>query len=124
MPTPFAQWLDITMSNRGITGRHLAKRLGVHDSAVSRWRSGQGIPSMDTCVRLATELDVDPLRLAVTAGHMDGEVVGIDPLALPADYARRKHVREQIRSIKGVDTGVIERLLEVFEREEENRRYG
>lgn len=113
----FALWLDITMNNKGIKGRTLAKKIGVHDSAISRWRNGQATPSLDTTMRLATVLGVDPIRLAVTAGLMDAETVHVEPLGVPSDEARRAHVREQIKAIKGLSTESIERLLRVTDEE-------
>lgn len=122
MASDFAQWLDTTMSNRGIRGRDLAKKIKVHDSAISRWRNGQGLPSMDACLRLAKALEVDPLRLAVTAGLLDGDGVNVSPLPLPPAHAQRERVREQIRAIKGLTTKEIERLLEAYDAEQKGRR--
>jgi transcriptional regulator with XRE-family HTH domain len=111
----FAQWLDITMSNHHLKGKELARELGVHDSAVSRWRNGSSVPTMDALMRLAKLLDEDPIRMAVTAGLMDGEMVDADPLPLPPPEARRKHVREQIKAIRGLDKKEMDRLLETYD---------
>jgi transcriptional regulator with XRE-family HTH domain len=113
----FAEWLDLTLANSGISARDLANQIGVSDSAVSRWRSGQSKPGMDTAVRLATVLDVDPIRLAVTAGLMDGRAVHVDPLPLPPAHAQRERVREQIKNIKGLSAEGVALLLDAYERE-------
>lgn len=113
----FARWLDITLSNRGVTARDLARRIGVTDSAVSRWRSGHVKPGMDAVVKLANELNVDPLRLAVTAGLMGGEAVHVEPLPMPPATAQRKRVREQIQSIKGLTSESMDRLLAAYDEE-------
>lgn len=115
MPDRFAQWLDITMSNRGIKGTDLARKIGVHDSAISRWRNAQGIPSLDAVMKLASALDVDPLRLAVTARLMDSEAVHVEPLPPPEPTARREYVREQIKQIKGLDRHEVARLLAAYD---------
>lgn len=111
----FAQWLDITMANRRIKGRILADKLGVHDSAVSRWRNGQSVPSLETIMRIATFFEEDPIRLAVTAGLMDADLVHAKPLPLPPPKARREHVREQIKAIKGLDKTEVARLLAAYD---------
>lgn len=95
----FGRWLDLTMTNREITGRHLARKLKVDDASVSRWRRGLATPGMDTVIRMAKILSVDPLRLAVTAALMDGGDVGIEPLPMPEPTVQRNMVRERIMKI-------------------------
>lgn len=111
----FAEWLDNTMANRKVKGRDLARALDVHDSAVSRWKSGQGMPSLQTVMKIAEFFDVDPLRLAVTANLMDGKAVGIEPLPVPEPTARREYVRRQIQQIKGLTDESRRRLLETYD---------
>lgn len=112
----FGRWLDLTMGNRGITGRDLAKCLKVHDSAVSRWRSGFGAPSMDTCLRLAKALGVDePIRLAVTAGLVDGRLISISPLPMPEPTAQRRAVKRQIKLIRGLTERERQTLLDTYD---------
>src|SRR4051812_15998646 len=98
----FGEWLDVTLSNKGIMGRTLAEVAGVHDSAVSRWRSGSAVPSMDSIERMASLLNVEPLRLAVTAGVITARAAGVDPLPMPEATARRKSVRRQLENIRGL----------------------
>ena len=114
-PETFGRWLDLTMANRGIKGRTLARTLKVHESAVSRWRAGNGVPSMDSCLRLARYLDVEPIRLAVTAGLMDAELAGTEPLPLPEPTAYRKAVKDQIRAIKGLTARERQKLIEAYD---------
>lgn len=113
----FARWLDLTMENSGITGASLAKRLGVTDAAVSRWRNGAGNPRLDTTLKLAKILGVDPLRLAVTAGHMDGPVIGITPLPMPEPTRRRARVHAGLARIPGLTAKERRRLMEVYDEE-------
>lgn len=111
----FGRWLDLTMGNRGITGRSLAKKLHVHDSAVSRWRSGLGTPALDTCMRLAKLLNVDPIRLAVTGGLMDGWIVNAKPLPMPEPTAQRSAVKAQLSKIRGLTAAERQRLIDTYD---------
>lgn len=112
----FAQWLNTTMENKGIRAVDLAKKLKVTDSAVSRWRSGVGTPSMDACLRLAKVLKVtEPMRLAVTAGLVDGELVGVKPLPLPTPTARRSRVKAQLANIKGLTAKERQSLIDAYD---------
>jgi transcriptional regulator with XRE-family HTH domain len=114
-PETFGRWLDLTMSNRSIKGRQLAKALKVHESAVSRWRAGNGVPSMDSCLRLAKFLDCEPIRLAVTAGLMDPELAGVDPLPMPEPTAYRLAVKDQLAKIKGLTSRERQKLIDTYD---------
>jgi transcriptional regulator with XRE-family HTH domain len=106
----------MTMENRGIRATELAKKLKVTDSAVSRWRSGAGLPSMDACLRMAKVLRVeDPMRLAVTAGLVDGDLIGKAPLPLPEPTARRNRVKDQLANIKGLTAKERQHLLDAYD---------
>lgn len=111
----FGVWLDVMLSNRGITGRTLAEKAGVHDSAVSRWRSGSGKPSVEALAAIAEVLGVDPLRLAVTAGRVPEKVAGVPPLPAPEPTARRESVRDQLARIKGLTANDKQTLMETYE---------
>src|SRR4051812_11694260 len=92
----FGEWLDITLSNQGVQGRTLAEAIGVHDSAVSRWRSGTGAPSAESIEPMAELLGVDALRLSVTAGLVSEKVAGVEPLPMPEPTAQRQSVKRQL----------------------------
>lgn len=113
----FSRWLDLTMENRGISGITLAKKLDVTDAAVSRWRNGAGRPALDTTIRLAKILGVEPLRLAVTAGHMETDAVGVEALPLPEPTERRARVKRALGKIPGLTEHELERLIEVYDEE-------
>lgn len=117
----FGEWLDVTMSNKGIMGRMLAEATGVHDSAVSRWRSGMAVPSMDSIERMAPLLGVEALRLAVTAGVISASVAGVEPLPMPEATARRESVRRQLANIRGVTEKERRLLMQTYE---DNRSEG
>ncbi len=93
MTATLGQWLDVTMTNRGLRNRALAQAMGVHESAVHNWRKGKNVPQLATLQRLAAELNVDPIRLAVTAGLW--EPSGVDPLPMPEPVARRAKARRR-----------------------------
>lgn len=111
----FGRWLDLTMANREIKGRTLARKLHVHDSAVSRWRSGQGVPTLDTTLKLAQILGVEPIRLAVTAGLMDGSLVSAQPLPLPEPTAQRQSVKDQLSRMRGLTAQEKQRLIQAYD---------
>lgn len=114
-PEAFGQWLDLTMSNREIKGRTLAKKLRVHESAVSRWRAGNGAPTMDSCLRLGKFLDVEPIRLAVTAGLVDGSLIGAEPLPMPEPTAQRKAIKAQLAKIRGLTAQERQQLIDAYD---------
>jgi transcriptional regulator with XRE-family HTH domain len=114
-PEAFGRWLDLTMANRDIKGRQLAKALKVHESAVSRWRAGNGVPSMDSCLRLGKFLKVEPIRLAVTAGLMDSELADVEPLPQPEPTAHRNAVKQQIAKIRGLTVQEKQRLIDAYD---------
>ncbi len=107
----FAEWLSRTLAEREIAGGEVARALGVNDSAISRWKNGKASPGLDSVMRLANFLDVDPVALAVTAGLMDGEQVGVERLQLPEETKVLAHVEDQIMKIKGLDDETRKALI-------------
>lgn len=98
----FARWLDGTLTERGIAGGEIAKAIDVNDSAVSRWRNGKGSPGLDSIMKLAKTLEVDPIRLAVTAGLMAKKEVGVDQLPIPEPSRAIIKAKESIMKIPGI----------------------
>lgn len=111
----FAPWLDITLDNLGIAGRTLAEDLGVHDSTVSRWRFGGSVPNAQLITALAERLDLNPLRLLVTAGHVSPQVAGVKPYGVPKPTAQRESVRRQISHIRGLSDNARSKLLTTYD---------
>lgn len=111
----FGYWLDVSMANAQLTGRDLAQQLGVHDSAVSRWRAGKGAPTMEGVAKLAEIFNVEPLRLAVTAGLVSSKVAGVPPVDMPEPTAYREAVRERLRGLPGLTDREAQALLERYD---------
>ncbi|MFN6145034.1 MAG: helix-turn-helix domain-containing protein [Planctomycetota bacterium] len=61
-PRPLATHLATRLrelrARRGLTQDHVARRLGVHESAVSRWESGSRFPTGEDLVALADLFEV------------------------------------------------------------------
>lgn len=111
----FSRWLDTSMSNNGHTGRDIAKYMGVHDSAVSRWRSGRGVPNMDQIGKIAELFKVEPLRLAVLAGAIDSKIAQVEPLEMPQPTAARESVKAKIASLPGLTKDEVQALIERYD---------
>jgi transcriptional regulator with XRE-family HTH domain len=112
----FADWLHRTLNEQDISGGEVARAVGVNDSAVSRWRNGRGRPGLDSIRKLARFLEVNPIRLAVTAGLIDPDEAGVEPLELPEDTRKHQQVRDQIASIRDLSTSEREALMQTYDR--------
>lgn len=111
----FAEWLNRTIANRDMSGGDVARAIEVSEASVSKWRNGHGRPALDTTMKLASLLEVNGLRLAVTTGHMTPVEAGVERLPLPADTTRRAAVEEQIRRITGLTEADKEALLKTLD---------
>jgi transcriptional regulator with XRE-family HTH domain len=65
----FGHWLSATMRERGISQAEVARRIGVDDAQVSRWRRGLVVPSVGHLQRIAAALDVPRVLLDRLAGY-------------------------------------------------------
>jgi len=65
----FGPWLSATMRERGLSQAELARRIGVDDAQVSRWRRGLVVPSVGHLQRIAAALDVPRVLLDRLAGY-------------------------------------------------------
>lgn len=119
MKSQFGEWLDLTLSNMGITNREAAVKLEVSEAAVSRWKSGKTKPGFSNVQALANLFDVDPMRLAATAGLTKDE--SIAPLPMPQATARQERIRKQILNIKYATDEERQGLVEYFETRERLR---
>ena len=55
--------LKVVLVENGKTGKWLAEQVGKNEATVSRWCSNKMQPSLDTLVKIAELLDVDPRQL-------------------------------------------------------------
>lgn len=65
----FGRWLSATMRERGLTQAEIARRIGVDDAQVSRWRRGLVVPSVGHLQRIADALDLPRVLLDRLAGY-------------------------------------------------------
>jgi transcriptional regulator with XRE-family HTH domain len=65
----FGEWLDATMQSRGLSQADVARRIGVADVQVSRWRRGQVRPSVQYLQRVADTFGVSRATLDHIAGY-------------------------------------------------------
>lgn len=80
----FGSWLSARMTECGWdSDLALANIIGISDSTISRWRRGLAGPRLEELRKLAEPLDTALLELAVRAGHLTPDELGIDP----ADFA-------------------------------------
>jgi transcriptional regulator with XRE-family HTH domain len=108
----FAKWLTRTLAEREIAGGEVARALEVNDSAISRWKNGKASPGLDSVMKLADFLDVDPIALAVTVGLMKEDKVGVPRLELPEETKMLGYVEDQIKKIKGLDEDTKDALID------------
>lgn len=111
----FAEWLSRTLAEREIAGGEVARALGVNDSAISRWRNAKASPGLDSVMKLADFLGVNPVALAVTAGLMDSGQVGVQRLPLPKEREDRELARQHIMKIPGLTDASRRKLLETLD---------
>ena len=52
--------LAVLRADAGMTQKELAERVGVSQSQIADWERGRNLPSVQSCVRLARALGVDP----------------------------------------------------------------
>lgn len=55
--------LKVVLVENGKTGKWLAEQIGKNEATVSRWCSNKMQPSLDTLVKIAKLLNVDPRQL-------------------------------------------------------------
>jgi len=103
------------MSNQHMSGRDVAVKVGVHDSAVSRWRRGLGAPNMEAMAALANMFNVEPLSLAVLAGLVSEKVAGVPPAPMPEPVAQREEVRARLLDMPGLTMDERQSLLERYD---------
>jgi transcriptional regulator with XRE-family HTH domain len=82
----FGAWLSAAMRERGLSQAALARRIGVDDAQVSRWRRGLVVPSVGHLQRIAGALDVPRVLLDRIAGYPvpdEAEILLPEPVPPP-----------------------------------------
>lgn len=112
----FGAWLKRTLVDQQLTGRELAKQLNVSESAVSRWVSGDQVPTLKVLGRIATALDIEPLSVYVRAGKLSEEETGVPPAPLPPPHHDRDQFEKMfIQHVPGVSTENVQRIMEAYD---------
>jgi len=108
-----ALFLKEVMRRRQCLPSRLAADLGVSHATVSRWLSGDDIPSTRSCQRLSEYSGVPLERVLSIAGHLP-EMPDGGPAEWPefGEYARRKYADELDEDLVTVIEGLIERRRE------------
>ena len=94
---------------------HLAKAMGVSHPTVSRWLSGDDVPSTASCRKLATYSGVPVEEILVMAGHLDG--IKPDPVADWPEF--REYV--YLKYPNEFDEDIIIMIEDLIERRREKR---
>lgn len=111
----FADLLDIELTNRGIAGKRLAQELGVSDATVNRLRTAVTAPRPEHITGIARLLNLDPARLAVTAGYPAEMFGNVEPYPSPRPTAEREAFRRYLEGVKGLNPAGRRKLLATFE---------
>lgn len=110
----FGVYLKRKMHERGMTGRELAQHVGVSDSAVSRWTSGDQTPSDKIIVKIAWVLEEDPLPLMKRAGKLPG--IDVEPTPMPPPQVDRDDFEKTVvAKISGLSRKSRTRLMEAYD---------
>jgi len=112
---PFVSFLKEVMRRRKRLPSQLAADLGVSHATVSRWLSGDDIPSTRSCRKLAKYSGVPLEKILSLTGHLPG-VAERKPAEWPEfrEYARQKYPNE-------LDEDLITMIEDLIERRREKR---
>lgn len=112
---PIVSFLKEVMRRRKRLPSQLAADLGVSHATVSRWLSGQDIPSTKSCRKLAEYSSVPLEKVLSLAGHLP-RVAETGPPEWPEfrEYARQKYPDE-------LDDDLIAMIEDLIERRKQKR---
>lgn len=117
----FAEWLDVSMDNEGMSKRELGQQIGMDSSNITHWVKGRSTPTPPTITKIAQVFGVPPVQLLVTARpeEFPEEVYG-PPLEVPYDRTANRKAQElldqlsqltsKVRAGDGVDNHTLEAL--------------
>lgn len=78
-----SQYLERVMRQKGLTPKEVARKCGLTNSYIGRISKGQGGNlSVDTIVKLAFGLNVDPHEIFTAASGIPVKGSGVDPLLI------------------------------------------
>lgn len=80
MTTQWANWLSREMTRQGWTTADAARALGVGSAVMSKWSRGLTAPDLESCRRIAENLNRPLLEILVGAGRLTAEEAGQKPL--------------------------------------------
>ncbi len=114
---PVVSFLKEVMRRRKLLPSQLAAKLSVSHATVSRWLSGEDVPSTRSCQRLAEYSGVPLQNILSIVGHLPrGSEKGAPEWPEFREYARQKYPDE-------LDEDLITMIEDLIERRRE-RRYG
>jgi transcriptional regulator with XRE-family HTH domain len=107
---PFVAFLRELMRRRECLPSRLAADLGVSHATVSRWFSGEDIPSTQSCQKLAEYSGVPLEKILSIVGHLP-RIAETVPPEWPEfrEYARRKYSNELDEDLITMIEDLIER---------------
>lgn len=114
---PIVSFLKEVMRRRKRLPSQMAADLGVSHATVSRWLSGEDVPSTRSCRRLAEYSGVHLEKILSITGHLP-RIAEAESPEWPEfrEYARRKYAKE-------LDEDLITMIEDLIERRRE-RGYG
>jgi len=112
---PIVSFLKEIMRRRKRLPSQLASDLGVSHATVSRWLSGQDIPNIRSCHKLAEYSGVPVEKILSIVGHLPG-VAETGPPEWPEfrEYARQKYPNE-------LDEDLVTMIEDLIERRKQKR---
>lgn len=113
----FGDYLTQAMAAAGLSQADLKRLTGISDSLISKWRTGQSVPSVENLRLLAPAFGVTTRDLVVRAGHMLPEEVGLEePPAPPTPPARMATLQDDIKADPELSDSDKRLMIDLYER--------
>ena len=105
-----AELIRHEVKRRGLSQRQAAAEMGVNQSLLSRWLSGDGsVPRSDNCARIAEFLNLDPVDVLRAVGHVPPSAEKVD------DAEWETFVQTRLRTLYGPDPAHWKQLADGLE---------